>query len=86
MFDNIIELERYVGDDEMIGQLEPTWRRDVETIWPWLQENFWVGEVSAGDVAGELAGRVYQIPIVLKLKHRFGYRDDIHLAQGSRAL
>ncbi len=40
MLDDIIELERHVGDDEMIGQLEPARRRDVETIWPWLQENF----------------------------------------------
>ncbi len=39
MFDDIIELERHVGDDEMIGQLESARRRDVETIGPWLQEN-----------------------------------------------
>ncbi len=40
MFDYIIKLERHVGDDEMIGQLESARRRYVETIWPWLQENF----------------------------------------------
>ncbi len=40
MFNHIIELERNIGDDEMIGQLESARRRDVKAIWPWLQEDF----------------------------------------------
>ncbi len=40
MFNHIIELERNIGDDEMIGQLESTRGRNVKTIWPWLQEDF----------------------------------------------
>ncbi len=43
MFNHIIELERNIGDDEMIGQLELARRRDVKAIWPWLQEDFRVG-------------------------------------------
>ncbi len=40
MFNHIIELERNIGDDEMIGQLESARRRNVKAIWPWLQEDF----------------------------------------------
>ncbi len=43
MFNHIIELERNIGDDEMIGQLESAGQRDVKMIWPWLQEDFRVG-------------------------------------------
>jgi hypothetical protein len=59
MLDHIIELERNVGDDEMIGQLESARWRDVKAIWPWLQEDLRVRKIAASDVAGELARRTY---------------------------
>ena len=65
----------------MIGQLESTRRRDVETIWPWLQENFRIGEVSAGDVARELARRMYEIPVVSERQHRFFLCRNLHVAK-----
>ena len=81
MFNHIVELERNIGDDEMIGQLESARRRNVKAIWPWLQEDFRVGQVAAGDVAGELAGRMYQIPVVSERQHRFFLRSDFHFAK-----
>ncbi len=71
MSDHIIKLERNIGDDEMIGQLESARRRNVKAIRPGLQKDFRVGKVPAGDVAGELARQMYQIPVVSEWQHRF---------------
>ena len=81
MFNHIIELERNIGDDEMIGQLESARRGNVKAIWAWLQEDFRVGKVVAGDVAGELAGRMYQVPVVSEGQHRFFLSSDFHFAE-----
>ncbi len=64
MLDDIINFEGDVRDDKMISQLKLAGWRNVEAIWPWLQEDLGVGQVAAGDVAGELAGRVDQVPVV----------------------
>jgi hypothetical protein len=40
----------------MIGQLQVTGKGNIETVGSWLQEDLRVGEVVAGDVAGELPG------------------------------
>ncbi len=59
VLDDIIKLERDVGNDKMVSQLEAARWRDVKTIRTRLQEDFRVGQVAAGDVAGECARRMY---------------------------
>jgi hypothetical protein len=81
MLDDVIKLKRDVGNDKMIGQLETARWRDVETIWPWLQEDLRVGQVAAGDVAGELARRMYQVPVVPKRQHCFFLSCNFHFAK-----
>jgi len=81
MLDDIIKLKRNVRNDKMIGQLESARWRDVKTIWPWLQEDLRVRHVEAGDVAGELARRMYQVPVVPKRQHCFFLSCDFHFAK-----
>jgi len=81
MLDNIIKLNRDVGNDKMIGQLESAGWRDVKAIWPWLQEDLRVRKIAASDVAGELAGRMHQKPVVPKRQHCFFLSRDFHFTK-----
>ncbi len=81
VLDDIIKLEGNVGNDKMIGQLYSARWREVEAIWPWLLEDLRVGQVPAGDVAGELAGRMDQVPVVPKRQHCFILGSDFHFAK-----
>ncbi len=81
MLDDIIKLKRNIRNDKMIGQLESSRWRDVKAIWPWLQEDLRVRQVAASDVAGELARRMYQVPVVPKRQHCFFLSRDFHFAK-----
>jgi hypothetical protein len=50
-------------------------------IWPWLQEDLRVRQVAASDVAGELARRMYQVPVVPERQHGFFLSSDFHFAK-----
>ena len=50
-------------------------------IRPGLQEDFGVGQVVAGDVAGELTGRVDQVPVVPEWQYRFLLSGDFHFTK-----
>jgi hypothetical protein len=56
MLDDVVEFDRDVRDDKMIGQLQAAGKGDIEAIGSWLQEDLG-GEVVAGDVAYELAAK-----------------------------
>ncbi len=86
MFDNGIETERKIRDENVMLQGHAAGWQHENAVGPGFYEYLRVGVIQADDVASERDGRVDQVPVVLHLQYRLSVFDDPHFAQSHGAI